>query len=34
MILYEATAQLVNDVHQSGPLTYSAGGAVLLLASS
>ena len=27
MILYEATAQLVNDVHQSGPLTYSVGGA-------
>lgn len=29
MILYEATAQLVNDLHQSGPLTNSAGGAVL-----
>jgi hypothetical protein len=27
MILYEANAQLVNDVHQSGPLTNSVGGA-------
>jgi hypothetical protein len=28
MILYEATAQLVNDVHKSGPLKYPVGEAL------